>query len=397
MKTKKIVLFIIIIFLTSCVTRKDVIYYYKGFLGDSMKKKLKPMILPNFKPIEEILGINKQNYLAAINKKGEFCLLEIDEAGVIIDMNPIIHSFPSDFGSSYHSDNEHNVLWQIEGRGFTVLDIKTEATGDCIVSYNADDKVLNSFLVDADNKIFLIDMSRLDRNTLCSIKGFLYVLYDLNKNKIIFESPIYGGTVYPFNNNLLFCEYIGEKHDMLKWYIIDFYLDNKKENKLTKKLTKMQIKAWDRSKTIHTGRRMMLGTSRLSGSLEYFSIRWDEDFEDIRIEPIILQKPNGKRISSRFEFSPDGNWVKTLKFADSGVTFPPELIIYHVGEVYPQGLSMPILCGYTKEINTGAFMNHSEWGPCYVELDYEFNNKLFVYKLNDGLKILAEQAKDAVK
>ena len=41
MKTKKIVLFIIIIFLTSCVTRKDVIYYYKGFLGDSMKKKIK--------------------------------------------------------------------------------------------------------------------------------------------------------------------------------------------------------------------------------------------------------------------------------------------------------------------------------------------------------------------
>ena len=57
---------------------------------------------------------------------------------------------------------------------------------------------------------------------------------------------------------------------------------------------------------------------------------------------------------------------------------------------------MPIMCGFTTDGNPGAFMQHEEWGPCYVEQDSEYDNKLFVYKLNEGLKILAEQALNKV-
>jgi hypothetical protein len=40
----------------------------------------------------------------------------------------------------------------------------------------------------------------------------------------------------------------------------------------------------------------------------------------------------------------------------------PELVTYHVSNIYPQGLSLPIYCGYTKEGNSGAFMMHDRWG-----------------------------------
>lgn len=80
-----------------------------------------------------------------------------------------------------------------------------------------------------------------------------------------------------------------------------------------------------------------------------------------------------------------------MAFPDGRDDIPPELIIYHTGDIYPQGLSMPIYCGYTKKNGYGGFIDHETWGPCYVELDSDFPNKLFVYKLNDGLKILAEQ------
>ena len=141
----------------------------------------------------------------------------------------------------------------------------------------------------------------------------------------------------------------------------------------------------------------MFGTSRPMGKLTFFTVVWDEELEDVKIEPIILQKPKNTKLHERVEFSSDGSWMKTVARTDKGQFLnPPELVIYHVGDMYPQHLSMPILCGYAKEGNDGAFMNHSEWGPCYVELDFEFKNKLFIYKLNNGLKLLAEQAMDSM-
>jgi hypothetical protein len=119
--------------------------------------------------------------------------------------------------------------------------------------------------------------------------------------------------------------------------------------------------------------------------------------EDITIEPILLQMPKEVYMSSLFEFSPDGNWVKTLIEGKNDVLEMNELMFYNVNSNYPQHLSMPILCGYTKDLNPGAFMNHSEWGPCYVELDVDYPDKLFVFKLNDGLKLLAGEAADAAK
>ena len=76
--------------------------------------------------------------------------------------------------------------------------------------------------------------------------------------------------------------------------------------------------------------------------------------------------------------------------------FPPEFLIYHVSDIYPQGLSLPIHLDYTKESNVGAFFTHDVWGHCYAEHDYEQPYQIKIYKLNDGLKLLAEQAKSAV-
>ena len=44
----------------------------------------------------------------------------------------------------------------------------------------------------------------------------------------------------------------------------------------------------------------------------------------------------------------------------------------------------------------GPFINHKEWGPIYIEQDIEQPGKLFVYKLKDGLKLLAENMKNGL-
>ena len=96
-------------------------------------------------------------------------------------------------------------------------------------------------------------------------------------------------------------------------------------------------------------------------------------------------------LDTDFFFSMDGSWGKTHWIDPPGPLEVPRLIIYHVGDIYPQGLSMPIICGYSGDESPGAFMRHEEWGPCYVEQENKYPDKLCVYVLNDGLEILARQ------
>ena len=198
-------------------------------------------------------------------------------------------------------------------------------------------------------------------------------------------------------NLFLTREYTDKEGKLKKWFLCDLHLENRVENKLTKELTKFQIKQWPYSRTVHTGKRMLLGTSEPLGVLTYFTARWDETYEEVKVEPIILQRYTDLLINDDFQFSADGDWVKSLLTEKNSVLGLPRLIIYHAKNIYPQGLSMPILCGYSSDNNPGAFMQHEEWGPCYVEQDPNYPDKLFVYKLNDGLKLLAEQAKNALK
>ena len=49
---------------------------------------------------------------------------------------------------------------------------------------------------------------------------------------------------------------------------------------------------------------------------------------------------------------------------------------------------MPLQCGKSSSSTPGAFVDHETWGPLYIEQDMSNADKLLVFKLNDGLKIL---------
>ena len=50
----------------------------------------------------------------------------------------------------------------------------------------------------------------------------------------------------------------------------------------------------------------------------------------------------------------------------------------------------------SMEGSPGAFMQHQEWGACYVEQDMDYDAKLVVYKLDEGLELLAKQTLNKV-
>jgi len=155
-------------------------------------------------------------------------------------------------------------------------------------------------------------------------------------------------------------------------------------------VTRLQINI-DRY-SMNTGKKMLLGTSSVSGKLEYYSIQWDKGFKEVKVEPLTRQLHKGLMINSSFKFSPDSKWVKSNITEVEYPEIAQQLIIYHISDIYPQGLSKPIIFGYSDRTNPGAFMNHSQWGPCYLEQDPYYPEKLFVYKLNKGKESLHKSA-----
>ncbi|MCP4134986.1 MAG: hypothetical protein GY754_28690 [bacterium] len=294
-------------------------------------------------------------------------------------------------GQEFFSDSENNLMWMKRGRGFYALDVESKKSGHTVASGDGDQWIHNAFVADPEKKIFFIELASPPPDPKT------YLLYDLLTDTDVFTSPEYDGVMFPLSSSLLlYCEFY-EKFgkSMLKWQVVDTHFNKQKDNKLTKRLTKMQIYVWAHSKTFHFNKRMMFGTGKNpldKYSLIYYTIRWDEKLEDIKIEPIILQLPKKEkgRLGADFVLSHDGNWVKTvLKPHEEGI-IPDTLIFYHASGIYPQGLSMPITGGYTNRDNPGAFMDHEEWGPCYVEMDPDVPGKLFIYKLNQGMDILRD-------
>ncbi|MCP4136455.1 MAG: hypothetical protein GY754_36135 [bacterium] len=360
----------------------DIVYKRKGFIG--MEKKLKPEILDYDYSFESLNGLNIKNSIGMASAGGKFAILSINKEG-IVDHKIIKENFPPHFGQEYFSDSEHNLMWMKRGRGFYALDIESKKSGHTVASGDGNKWIHNAFVADPKNKIFFIEVVGPPPDP----KKF--TLYDLINDRDIFTSPDYEGVMYPLTGNLLlYCEFY--ERTLLRWQIIDFNFKKQKGNKLTKRLNKIQIKVWPYSKSFHFGKRMMLGTADVIGKLTYFSIRWDEKLEDIKIEPIILQLPKRGVMDSNFVFSSDGNWVKAIILPEDEGLFPPSLVFFHASGIYPQGLSMPIPGGYTREDNPGAFFNHEEWGPCYMEHDPDMRGKLFIYKMNDGLELLRDMA-----
>lgn len=176
---------------------------------------------------------------------------------------------------------------------------------------------------------------------------------------------------------------------MYNWQVTDLFLKNSETNDLVKKLNKLQIDVWDRSKTYHLGKRMMLGANEINDKLTYFSISWEEDVNEHAVEPLTFQIPENTIVDSGFMFSSDGNWVATTGQKRTGMYKIPELFLYSADKKFPQRLSPPIRCGYTKDSNPGTFIDHEKFGPLFIEQDSDYPKKLFIYKLTGGLKLLS--------
>ncbi|MBN2738775.1 MAG: hypothetical protein JXR70_17465 [Spirochaetales bacterium] len=348
-----------------------------------MPKRLKSQQFPPPPNKGGLASLGIENTIATLDENGKYALLEFDDK-TIAGVSTLQSGWPANPISTVCSGVETNYIWGIRNRGFYGINPQTLKTSHIISSYDPNGMIRNAFPMGYEKQYFVLEVAGPYPSPSYAI------LCDLNTDSILSESREYYGYILPFEKDqFLLCEFTDKKK--LKWQHLDNTFNKIKSNKLINKMNALQINVWPSARAYHLEKRRIFGVSSLLGKLVYYSIHWDDQMEEIKVEPLVLQLPKKANLSDRFIFSPCGQWLKTtISWQNSLLDFP-ELVIYKVNDIFPQGLSPPIYCGYTKKMSSGAFMQHDSWGPCYVEQDFD-NKKLFVYKLNEGMQILASEA-----
>ncbi len=374
--------------------------------GDRNMKRLEPVIIESRYEIYEIGEIKKKNCFGTMTENGDFAIGKIGKDGVV-SVEPIVEGYPpkDSYGGGFTTDPFGSMMWVIDGREIIVIDADTKKTGKALTSPDGNERIHSIYVVDREKKLLFIDIIIAKGMSSGDINNEYYLIYDLNENKIVHKSFI-KGTAYPLSpGKLLFWHDVpymkGGKKFYKEWYsITDLFEKDDVKNELTKKLTKSKIQLDLFSNPVRAQAGKLFGIVEKVDKENYtFSIdqlvTWKENYKDVKINPIVVQIPKKGDFTDSFKLSGDGKWALGRFKYDANIIDVPELIIYHLSDIYPQGVSMPIYCGYSTEGTRGAFVDHEEWGPCYVELCDDFPNKLFVYKLNDGLKVMAENAREA--
>jgi len=358
-----------------------------------MSTSLQPLIVKSKHAFQGLYELNKTNCMVTLNAKGEFCTMTIDDTGQAT-LNGAAAGFPGKTGSLVSTDAANNFAWLAKTRGLYILDLNSGEKRIVNPSGITSAFISGVFLIDAAKKLFGISLYISAFSPEDAYNN--YYLYDFPNDKILFTHENFSGDLLRFGDNTILYWKIVSKYKA-QWVLLDAKFNELASNKLTDELNKLDLDICSELKPINEKRKILLGYKIISNVTETtFLVRWNENFEKVKTEPVVLQLPDGKALSPDFYFSSDSNWLKTLKKESDGIIEAPRLILYQVNEMYPQSLSPPIVCGYTNANNIGAFMQHSQWGPCYVEQDMNFQDKLFIYKLNEGLKMLEEQVKAGV-
>ncbi|NLD93591.1 MAG: hypothetical protein GX639_13100 [Fibrobacter sp.] len=343
--------------------------------------------------VTEMKSLPEQNKFALVNGRLEFAIANLNKNGNV-NCDVIQHNFPRSAMASgqvngFYSDVNGKIFWIKEERSIVGINSITKKTFDPLFAFGFNSVVNNPIMENNNDEIIVGEVyDHIGNNSIQYLIG-----YDCKNDKLGERGKSFNGFIFPIGNKeYLYCETIEGSMSDVRWHICDLEL-NIRHNKLTDELTKKKIATWGQSTPVSPKKRMMIGCLDVEDKTVYFSVRWNNDMSDVRIEPLLLQKPQNGFLERRWLFSDDGCWLT----ANFSVLEPKEAytrIFFNIDDKYPQGVSLPVFGEATENImfDAGCFVNHSDLGPLYLDKSPESDEVVNVYRLNDVYKVLANMA-----
>jgi hypothetical protein len=360
-------------------------------IGDiaAMSSQIIPVKLKVKHSISAAASLKYNNRFACLNGHAEFALASLDEK-LHVTFDVIRENIPGgDYSGVFGADETGKFMWCKSGwREAIIIDTESKKVIQKMASYDGNTFISTYYaVVEKDKFVYVSVINAGDSPQLFSVFDFIKDEPVAQIGKINFCYILQGsgdsGMIVATDKNKTrtWTNAKLQKNDIV------FLPDDE----LTKVLTEKQFRYRSDRKAFSFDKRIIIGMG-IGSLLQPFSVRWNPEKTDIKIEPIILQCPKPDIFGENWEISPDGNWCinKATRNWDTKNEYEA-IVFYKVDNAFPNGLSTPIYGGLTSEDNKGCFINHDVLGPLY--LDIPPSGDPVIYKLNQ----IPELLKNAVK
>ena len=354
-----------------------------------MDGQLVPVELKVEHGITAAASLKYNNKFACLNGSAEFALASLDDK-LKASVDVIRGNVPGiDYNGVFGADETGKFMWCKSGwREAIIIDTESKKVIQKMASYNGNSYIGTFIPVIAKEKFVYVWVKVAEGPLSLPVFDFSQddpvAVIDKFRFCIFLPNP---------DGHCLIASYSQDKSvTWINAVLAKTDIASYPEDSLTKELTKKQVKydAFERAYNLSKG--ILIGPVKVDKWMKPFSVRWNPDKTDIKIEPLILQCPKPDIFEEKWEFSLDGNWCmnKVIRNWNTKTEYRA-IAFYKVDNAFPNGLSTPIYGGLTSEDNKGCFINHDALGPLY--LDIPPSGDPVVYKLNQ----IPELLKNAVK
>ena len=372
-------LFILILFFT--IIHCDCVNKYRKKTTKMIGKDIYAELLFFGQPISQCLNLQTPSPLAILNTAGNISIGDINNNEFINIDNNTHFSFSC---KRYYSFPNQLLLWGFGLRNFCIVDINTGVVEDFLLSSNGNERIIQVDIIDYKNPKLYIDIAKSTWGKSIH-RGLIFD--PLNKN-VTDTINNYSGEIFPLPNGDLLFEKFNGSHPP-KWQIGNGFNTEFSNNKLTDKLNDSSLIAWAVSYSYQNN--FMIGYNTVNHQMIYYSIKWDNTFDNISIEPFTFQKEANQILWHHFEISPDGKWAKSVARQKEPYTKSDTITFFAINDSFPQSLSLPVYGGVSSRNGGGCFVETDDWGTVYVDITPEMPGHLVVYRMRDVMEKVIEK------
>lgn len=335
--------------------------------------------------IGQCLQVFDSKTIAVVSGMGTVNVGNIRNAEFTLKDYSVQFSYPC---KKYYSIQNASLLWGFGLRDFYIADLKNGSIKEDLVSHNGNERIIQIDMLDRDQPTVYIDIAK--SNWGNNIHRGL--IYDLSIQKTIDTIKDFQGEIFSLQNGKLLIEKFNDDMEPATWKISDSLNGAQSENSLTKKLNELGVFVWSTSYSYANN--SMIGFNDLRDDMVFFSIFWDDNFEDVSIEPFSFQRDPDRYLWDHFEISPDGKWAKTVSKLKKTDQRTDDITFFVVNDSFPQSLSPPVYGGRSTRDGGGCFVETDDWGTVYVDISPEAPGYLVVYKMSDVMNKVVEKMRN---
>ena len=240
-----------------------------------------------------------------------------------------------------------------------------------------------------------------------------YITYNMREKKTDANTPLHSEQLYfqlgKYSNKFIAAEKLRRNTSDVKFFMFDYETKERTDTELTKKMSELLSRRFYEDIKFNLDKRMIISHASGSPHSVYFVLKWDENYENVKMFPFNFLVPEGKFIAEIQAVSKNFDWVLLMISGYEGLKGEPlsKYAFMKIDENNPALFSpLVILDEYRDPGNKWwytSFFEHKQYGTClfFTKEDKKQGKDVSAfYKMSDVQKeidkYLLEKAKSAI-